>query len=185
MNIKTLVTAAVCLALAACNYEAADSGASVGTLRVALTGVDEGGQTYRLRQATFDISGYSYLDGSSVMSSVSSETDVDAEVIAERLLPGSYTVTLADGWHIERQTPDGFQPVAQAILLSSRQQSVGIAENQSSQVYFQFGVDGSLIDFHHGDLVIGITVVRAQAGAGAEPEPEPGAAPSEPEPATP
>jgi len=184
MNSKASWMTAACLAAAACNPQGAaiEPGEPAGTLRLALTGMDDAAQVYRLRNAVFEVSGYSYIDSQYYVREVSSEDDVDAELISERFLPGSYTVSLRnEDWYLERLTAGGVvERVEQAVLLSARSQFAGIADNQTTQVHFQFGVDGTLIIFHGGDLEIGISVVRAQAGSGGAVGPDAGVEPGEP-----
>jgi hypothetical protein len=143
--------------------------------------VDDAAQVYRLRNAFFEVAGYSYIDSQYYVRELSSEDHLDAELISERFLPGSYTVSLRDDdWYLERLTAEGgVERVEQSVLLSARSQFAGIAENQTAQVSFKFGVGGTLIVFHGGDLEIGITVVRAQAGSGGL-QPDAGTEPAEP-----
>src|SRR5688500_10627985 len=112
------------IALAACTQELATDQESelrdVGSLEVALTGMDSDLQEYRLRAATFDIYGTRYIDNQTVSRSAFSDDDIESPVLRTRLFHGSYSVTLRpDAWYLERVTPDGTEPVQQAVLLST------------------------------------------------------------------
>ena len=139
----------------------------LGTLEFALTAVDSEQQEYRLRNATFSITGYSYELGEYVTVEVSSEDDPDADLIRKRILEGYYTVELLDsGWYFERLGDDGYELVEQSVLLGSNSQSVYVYQDTATDVTFRFGVDGDELDFLGGDLNIGITVERpAEAAA--------------------
>jgi hypothetical protein len=137
----------------------------LGELSLSLVGSDRVGQSYRLRNADFDIDAY-YLSvpieedaGELTHLVVSSDTDPDATSIRTRLLPGSYSVRLDNGdWFLEKVGPGGNQRVAEAVLLSERQQYAYISDNGFAEVTYRFGVDGKLIDFRHGDLNIDIAI---------------------------
>lgn len=166
---KIAIASLLCV-LVGCAADAAEGNdGETGTLALSLVGSDAGQQTYRLRAATFDIQGTRYYDYQSVSTSVSSESDPDGAFLRARLFPGSYSVSLRPGeWYLERIGENGSERVQQAVLLSSATQSAYVQQGYVSQVAFQFGVDGELIDFIGSDLDIGITVQRApDAGASA------------------
>ncbi len=151
--------------------ESAASHEEVGTLQLALRGVAPDMQVYRLRHATFGVQGVRYSDFQGVSSTLSSESDLENEVLRSRLFYGSYTVDLRpEGWYLERLTPEGPQRVARAVLLSSPQQGVFVQQGGVSRIAFQFGVDGELIDFQGGDLEIAIDI-RQAPDAGVQPMP--------------
>jgi hypothetical protein len=176
MKMKTALVTLLVLAMAACGADPGSEpsareadAAEVGTLQLSLTGVDAQLQQYWLRAARFDIQGTRYTDLQSVSEQVFSDTELDSPVIRTRLFYGSYTVSLSaeQDWYIERLTPNGAaERVAEVVLLSSPTQSVFVQQGQVSQVAFQFGVDGELIDFVGGDLEIGIGIVQAPAASG-------------------
>jgi hypothetical protein len=182
---KSLVPV-LALATVGCNPPADPAATSeeekTGELSFKLMGTDSLGQQYRLRNANFYIHGYGYYDqggfggqggagatggaggssspwgGTSLV--VSSETNPDDPTITTRVLPGDYRVTLGTNWHLERLTPSGPEPIAQSVLLSSVTQYVYVWDNGVSNVVYRFGVDGELIDFRHGDIVISIDIER-------------------------
>jgi hypothetical protein len=157
------------------SHEGAENG-PLGALELHLTGTDSHGQQYRLRNAEFNIVGYSYYGQSNNYDeTVSSEADPDAEFIETRLVPGSYYVTLANRlWYLEKLTPNGPERVADAVLLSDTTVYTYVSQNSTSDAYFTFGVDGQVIDFRHGKLRIGISIEHPnEDDGGTVPEPEP------------
>jgi hypothetical protein len=151
-----------------------------GELSVALVGTDRSGQQYRLRNATFEIYGYGeYSDTGAAAQAgspnlgegggfngygdyyhvVSSDDEPNASVITEKLVPGSYYVTLYSGtWYLERLTSSGPERVQQAVLLSEPTQYAYVRDGGTSSLYYTFGVDGQLIDFRSGELNININI---------------------------
>lgn len=135
---------------------------AVSGLSLALTSMDSHGRAYRLRNATFSIAEpyYYYYDGGAppAPTVVSSEDDPGSSRLSVRLVPGYYQVTLGGDWYLERLTPAGSERVAQVALLTPSVQDVYIGDGWNYDVEFRFGVDGSLIDFRHGDLDIDISI---------------------------
>lgn len=163
------LTTLFALALGACavDYQmdgskVEDDASDLGTMQLSLTGVDAQMQLYRLRAASFGIQGTRYTDSQAVSMTVSSDTELDSPTLRTRLFYGYYSVSLLpDDWYVERLTPSGgAERVAQAVLLSAPTQSIGIQPGLVTQVAFQFGVDGELIDFAGGDLEIGVGFVQ-------------------------
>jgi hypothetical protein len=145
-------------------------------LSLALTGTDSRGVQYRLRSAEFEIYGYPELvqfgaggaPDSFFSTVVSSETDPNAAVITQRVIPGYYYVDFTSGdWFLEELTPSGPERVEQAVLLSPRLQFAPVWNGGSTRVHYQFGVDGELIDFRSGNINIGIGIERPGDSAGA------------------
>jgi hypothetical protein len=130
----------------------------LGALSFELTASDTSGRQYRLRNAQFNVTGYTSWDGGFSNTVLSSETDPDAPAISTRLVPGSYNVGLGGNWYIERITASGPERVAKVALLSEPYQYVYIYRDGTTYVTYRFGVDGDLIDFRHGDLNISIQI---------------------------
>lgn len=158
------------LALGACAVEyrmdessVEEDGAELGTMQLSLTGMDAQMQQYRLRAASFDIQGTRYTDFQAVSMTVSSDTELDSPTVRTRLFYGYYSISLQpEAWYIERIGSNGdAEQVAEAVLLSAPTQSISIQQGAVTQVAFQFGVDGELIDFLGGDLEIGVGIVQA------------------------
>ncbi|HYO95587.1 MAG TPA: hypothetical protein VER33_13790 [Polyangiaceae bacterium] len=180
---RNLWVPAMTLALVACGAGSDEPDAGkVGNLGIALTGVDGQGQEYRLRSASFEISGYpDHYDESPAAGAggtgtdptyytevVSSDEEPDAATISRRLLPGYYYVYMMNtDWYLERLLPGGPERVEQAILLSPRQTYAYIWDGSSRTVSYRFGVDGELIDFRSGQLDIAIIVEQPNEGGGA------------------
>jgi len=95
---------------------------------------------------------------------VSSETDPDATNISVSLEEGYYYVNLTPGWHLEKVTPAGAEPV-EATLLSGEYQWVYISRQSSSWAQFSFGI-GSREIWLNGQLNIGFDVQETPGGAG-------------------
>ncbi|UJR81725.1 hypothetical protein [Sandaracinus amylolyticus] len=138
-------------ALAACAPEQPSTGLSLH-----LTATDAEGATYRLRDATFAIAGPE-------TTSASTETDPDAATISLELAAGAYTVTLADGWRLERVGGGEATDVA-ATLVSPNPVSATVAAAATTQVRFRFVVSGDVVETGPGQLDIGIEVERDTAG---------------------
>lgn len=134
----------------------------VGTLQLSLTGTDSKNQQYRLREATFPISGTRYDTNQSVYTSVSSEDDPDSPTLSARLIYGYYYVSPpSDGWYLERITENGPERVEHAVVLTTASQYAYVQQGATTQLAFQFGVDGELIDFIGGTLEISIGIQNA------------------------
>jgi hypothetical protein len=135
---------------------------ALGGLALALTSVDSQGRAYRLRNATFTIvpDYYWYSDAGSAQTTVlSTEDDPTADRLTVRLVPNSYLVTLGGAWYIERLTPTGPERVQQVVLLDGGEtQYAYVNQDWNSEVHYRFGVDGTLLDFRHGDLSIAIDI---------------------------
>lgn len=163
-----------------------DSKESTGNLELALTARDNRGELYRLRNASFSIYGYpnysfpesaggeggASTSGYYYSQVVSTETNPTAPVITQRVVPGTYYVSfdVSQPWYIEHVTAGGAERVARAVLLSNSYQYVAVYDRATTSVYYQFGIDGGVLDFRHGDLVIGISVERPdEGGSGGQP----------------
>ncbi len=168
-RLGTLFLVAAVTSLAGCG-QASDGGGdetgAVGKLALPLTTQGASGVTYRLRDATFTITGWPF--GGSAGSSmggggggyttvtVSSETDPDAPTISVPLEEGQYYVELLPGWHFEKITTDGVEQV-DATLLSSNPQWVWVSRQWTSFAEFQFGLGGREI-WLNGELNLGVVV---------------------------
>jgi hypothetical protein len=146
---------------------------TLGQLDMELLGSDSAGNPYRLRNATFQIYGNYFFvpvegDAGDLSHTVSSDTDPDATTISTRLLPGAYTVTLDNGWFLEKVTATGAERVDQSILLSPSSQYTYVYDRQTTDVIYTFGVDGTLIDFRLGSLNIGFNVEHPNEDGGVQ-----------------
>jgi hypothetical protein len=138
----------------------------MGQLALPLVTQGASGVTYRLRDATFTISGYpaypgyggsgSGGSGGGQVVTVSSETDPDAQTISVSVEEGQYYVQLLPGWHFEKVTPEGAVPV-EATLLYGETQWVYVSRRSTSFADFQFGLGGREV-WLNGDLNIGVVL---------------------------
>jgi hypothetical protein len=133
---------------------ATGKGADSGGLRMALTAIANG-HTYRLRQATFTISGPT----STVLET---ETQPDAPALTAMLDVGSYSVTLSGPWFLEREDASG--PVhVDATLTSPNPATFTITAGATTGVPFQFSTDGTAVTIGTG-MVSVTTVVTETTG---------------------
>jgi hypothetical protein len=139
-----------------------ESEAEVSGLSLSLSSTDSQGRTYRLRNATFTVrAAYEWFGDGGVPSGgtvLSTETDPSADRLSLRVASGYYEVALGGDWYIERLTPNGPERVEQVALLTEQTQFTYVGDGWNYDLEFRFGVDGTLIDFRHGDLNIDIGI---------------------------
>ncbi|HET9955536.1 MAG TPA: hypothetical protein VFQ61_13575 [Polyangiaceae bacterium] len=91
--------------------------------------------------------------------SFSSEEDPDSATISRRLVPGYYYLTLSNSdFYMEHLTPSGPERVEKLVLLSGRTTSAYIWNGGVTDVAYQFGINGDLIDFRSGELRVNIGI---------------------------
>lgn len=146
--LATLGAAAVPTACAVGSPDGSES--EVGTLRMALTGVSNTGHTYRLRFGDFTIEG-------PTSTSFSTETDPDAAGISVDLAAGEYSITLLDGWVLERDV-DGTWQTVEAELISPNPVSFSIQDQGTTSVPFQFDASGDILALGEGTLEVSVEV---------------------------
>jgi hypothetical protein len=142
-----------------CSTESVERASHVGSLQMDLEGTASSGVRYRLRAATFDISGTS-------QATVSSETNPSATSISLELKAGTYLIDLEPGWYLEREQDGGFAQV-RAFLLSDNPAPFTIADQQTTTVQYRFSAGDDAVAIGDGRLVIGIDV---NDGDGAPPD---------------
>jgi len=130
----------------ACSAEESD----VGAVNLSLTGTSASGAKYRLRTATFVVTGPTNVH-------ISSETDPDAENVRRELKAGSYAIGLEAGWSMERATNGGYMPV-RAVLVSGNPYSFNIIDQGVTPVIFRFRAGDDVVDFGNGTLDLSIDV---------------------------
>jgi len=151
-------------------------GGEVGDLGMTLS-TTNGDVVYRLRNALFKIGGPDDADSDLTDVYVCTENyDINDPLIFVPLDSGDYGVRLDTGgggaggaggagdgcpnWFMEysaRGRP--FAPI-DAVLVSANPVDVRVNTDETTYVYFQFEVDGRLIDFGPGTLAIGIDVTE-------------------------
>lgn len=141
--------------VAGCASNAGDHGGNhegdVGTLALSLSG-QTNGNTYRLRNATFDIVG-------PTTTTLDSETDPNANILAATLTTGGYSIALRDGWSLEKVLPMGAQTV-NAQLASPNPTSFMIGSGATASVVFQFSTDGTIVQIGTGRVEVSIGVTE-------------------------
>lgn len=110
---------------------------SVGRIGLRLT-AETNGVLYRLRGATFRVTGPETL-------SLTTEDDPGAATISAELAPGDYTITLEDGWYLERSMSAGFELV-DAELISENPLSIVIQSSHVSNAAFRFFAEGEVVE---------------------------------------
>jgi hypothetical protein len=150
MKVISRVAIAISLALVAptlmtaCSGEDPSAPQETGSLTAALSGVSAQGFQYRLRQGTFTVVG-------PTPASINTEDHLGATAVTIPLQSGSYTIALASGWQLERNTSGVFAPVA-AALVSANPAAFDIANNQATTV------EGDDVSLGGGDLQLVLEV---------------------------
>jgi hypothetical protein len=164
----TLLLMAAASTLAGCSQASDDQSGTpedkAGQLALPLTTQGASGVTYRLRDATFTITNNNWgMGGSSAGTGggpstvvVSSETDPDAATISVPLEEGYYYVVLEPGWHFEKLTASGAEPVESTLLYGS-EQWVWVSRHQTSFAEFQFGLGGREV-WLNGELNVSVVL---------------------------
>lgn len=141
---------------AACSVDSTQN-ESVGQVKMNLTGTSIEGNIYRLRAATFSISGPTAVV-------LDTETDPDLTVLSADLPVGDYTSTLTGPWYLERADGMGaFTPVA-ATLISENPLPFAILPSTATDVVYQFATDGTVVTIGDGSVNISIDVIEQAGG---------------------
>jgi outer membrane murein-binding lipoprotein Lpp len=143
--------------------DVAEATPKLGELAMSLRATGSDGTTFRLRNAQFEIYGYYYYDnndgGVSAPRSytANSEDHLDDSSISLSVEQGSYSVSLQNGWYMERLGSDGSAERVEAQLLSSSYQYLYVSPRNTSWVAFNFGIGGRKLWFN-GEAQIAIGV---------------------------
>lgn len=143
---------AIGLTAAACGESETPAPTSeMGTVQMALTAVGSDGDEYRLRNATIHVNG-----------PTTAEVDIDeaygdSEVFAATVDVGEYTITLEDGWTLQRRHGDDYEDVT-AELLSPNPTPVEVHRDTTSAVAIIFETVDAEIEFATGDLEVFVGV---------------------------
>lgn len=133
------------LGLSACSSDGSGETVRAGTLSLPLATQGPSGTTYRLRDATFEVSSenYYYAGGEGGAANrtvtVSSEENLNADSIRVELERGYYYVRLLPGWRLEKLEGDDATTV-EATLLSPETQFLYVREHSTSYVEYNFGL---------------------------------------------
>jgi hypothetical protein len=140
------------LTIGACgSIESALAPAQTGTVQFALTALGSDGATYRLRQGTLGVQG-------PTASSVDLE-DIpsDTPVFRTTVNVGEYTITLQEGWVLQRSDGDLFVDVT-AQLISPNPTVIDVRPNTLSVVAIILETVDAEIEFATGDLEVWLAV---------------------------
>ncbi len=141
-----------------CGDASAEREARSGSATMALTGVSTSGKSYRLRNATLEISG-------TANATASSEDDLAAPTINVELKAGGYLAKLVDGWSLEVQGEDGTFSAIHAVLTSTNPLPFTVVDQQSTNVFFQFNAGDDVVQLGNGRAVFGIAVSDCSNGS--------------------
>jgi hypothetical protein len=142
-------------ALSGCREEANEAGNVSMQLSTTAAGV-----TYRLRDATFTVT-----QAGSTVTTISTEDDPTVTSVQRTLAVGGYSINLASGWRLEKQTATGFQTVS-AQLASPNPVTFTITSGQSTPVAYAFQTDGSVVVIGNGTLTLTIGVTDTSVALG-------------------
>jgi sugar lactone lactonase YvrE len=137
--------------------EGDNAGKGSGTFRMALSATANG-HTYHLRHASFSISG-------STTVTLNTDTEPDTAALIATLVVGSYTVTLAPDWSLERADPSGPVQVS-ATLTSPNPVAFDITSGATTSVSFGFATDGQVVAIGQGMVAVSVNVTENGSGAG-------------------
>jgi hypothetical protein len=145
----------------ACSTDAGSEGAeeaATGNVNLALLGQAPSGVQYRLRNATFNVTGPTSV-------SLDSEVDPNATALSATLSVGSYSAQLAGQWALERL--DAMGPVVvEATLVSPNPATFDVIAGSVTNLVFQFATNGTIVTIGTGDLQISIGVTETSGGGG-------------------
>lgn len=161
LTLAALLCVAVPMASVACSTQSAEK-TDVGQLKMALTTTSSSGNVYRLSSAVFDIA------GPTAAQIVSDDFPNQTAAIID-LSEGAYTSTLAEGWVLQRQTPQGFVGV-DAVLRSASAQAFEIIAGEPTPLVYVFRTDGDEVVFGEGSLELSIVVEESPAEWTCQPE---------------
>ncbi len=154
------------IATTGCAVDGNAENQGVGTMRMPLRAVSADGTEYRLRQATFEITGPE-------SESVLSEDHLTQGVAQVVLGVGNYQVELTGSWQMERIV-DGIPESVDAVLVSQNPVAFAIEDQGVAAVTFRFEVDGEVIETGEGVLELRIEVEETGDDPGPDPGPDPG-----------
>jgi hypothetical protein len=132
--------------LSACESELRESDAMFrvadesGSLKVTLLGMGENGKQYRLRKATFEVSGNAML----------TLAGRDLDKLYAPLPEGDYQMFLRPGYEIVERSADGSERVIPARLNSPNPMRLHVASHVDGSVALSFRAE-------HGDIAFGHT----------------------------
>lgn len=129
-----------------------------GKMQLRLTTVVNGA-TYRLVRGTWDIKSKNYV-GIAVRGD-----DRPNETLQRELPVGDYTVELKPGWELRKEVPGKKPEVKAAVLVSDNPRAFSIKEDATTNLGYSFEVEGTMVEFPVGKLVVDIKVSEKNCDA--------------------
>ena len=162
ISILTMALAGVVVA-AACSSDhktqppqASNEQLESGSLKLALTARGESGALYRLRDAFFQVNDPNFT----FFTQLSTENDPTASTLETTVPVGDFTITLFQGFALEKVNADGSTARVTSSLLSPATQSFHISSNQETNVSYRFETNGEVIEFGQGRLIVDLEVTE-------------------------
>lgn len=157
MRIFSLLALALATTLTAGCAAVDTSTPAPGRLELPLVADADDGTRFRLTAARLTIAG----DAGEPL-----EIDASAlSVVVQDLLPGDYTLALADGWRLQHLDGGTFVRVEEAVLLSPNPLSFTVEEGATTEVALRFGVGDGFIAFGYGRVRVSLDI-ETEPGAG-------------------
>jgi hypothetical protein len=148
-------------ALSACSASSnhGDPGA-LGTLRLSLRGTGPSGASFRLTGGHFAIDG-------AQSATLETDSDPDAVQLTHTLVPGDYSITLANGWVLQKLDASGTWGAVSAKLVSDNPLAFSIAAATTTDVRFVFRTASGPVVVEPGQVNVGIEIEEPDAGVDA------------------
>lgn len=126
-----------------------------GSVSIPLVANAADGSTYRLRSATFDISG-------SAMVTIASRDSEPREALTTALPPGDYSLYLRPGFRVVEIKPDGSEVPADASLVSSNPAHFEIGQMSDARLKLRFKSGDKELAFGDG-VPVHVTEVNSDS----------------------
>jgi hypothetical protein len=140
--------------------------ATTGSVSLPLQTTSSSGKIYRLRNATFDVSGPADVS----LTTPPAGADDSQTALVQALTSGNYSVLLQPGWQLWHIAADGSEGMIAATLMSPNPATFQVTTGAQSNIVYAFNVvaDG-IVTFGSGSVGIGISVNETDGGAGCTP----------------
>lgn len=149
---RLALTSGLALSAAACaDLQEAPTSPALGTVQMALTATGSDGDSYRIRSATLALAGPTSAKVSL------DDAYGDDPVFTARVDAGEYTITLEEGWVLQRDTGSGFVDV-EATIVSPNPTVLEVARDEVSIAALIFETVDAEIEFATGELEIWLGV---------------------------
>jgi len=149
-----LLALSLAFTAAACDATGPEApSAEMGTVQLALTSIGTDGDTYRLAHASLYIAGPTEADVNL------DETFAHGPVFEATVDVGEYTISLADGWTLQRHDGEAFVDVA-ATMTSSNPTNLTVERDATTAMALVFETANAEIEFATGDLQVWLMVMH-------------------------